>query len=209
MAIEVLSSNGDIRHEVKHDLESFFWLLIWCILRHTAHNAPCSKLFDRDDKDLAAGIKLQFLSTTKSLVVHKNVHLTKLLQTLTRFFLRQQDLVKFNQSSVEVTYEMLLDAIEDHLEMDGRPLDDAAIAFIDPSSSGVAQGTAHPSGSQQLPGYSNHRVTSKRKRRSATKHMPQDTSSSEEAVAAEAPVDRTSRWSGLRKHTKPVKRYRP
>jgi hypothetical protein len=25
MAIEVLSSNGDIRHEVKHDLESFFW----------------------------------------------------------------------------------------------------------------------------------------------------------------------------------------
>ncbi|KIM76816.1 hypothetical protein PILCRDRAFT_12517 [Piloderma croceum F 1598] len=168
MALEVLSSNGDIKHEVKHDLEG---------------SAACSELFDHDNNDLAAAVKLQFLSTTK-----------RLSQV---------------QSIVEVTYEMLLEAIEDHLGMDGWPLDDAAITFIDPSSSGVAQGTAHPSGSQQLPGSSDHRFTSKRKRRSATKRMPQDISSSEETAAAEIPVDRTSRWSRLRKYTKPVKRYRP
>ncbi|KIM71706.1 hypothetical protein PILCRDRAFT_830179 [Piloderma croceum F 1598] len=206
IAIEILDSNDDVKHEVKHDLESFFWLLIWCILRHTTHSDPrgsaaCSTLFDHDNKYLAAAVKFRFLSTTKSLVIDKNVPLTKLLQTLTRFILLQQHDLR-NPVRAAVTHEMFLDAIDKHLEMDGWPEDDAALIFIAPSSSSIAQGTAHASGSQQLPGSSSY----KRKRHSAAKRKHQDTSSSEEAVAAEVPDDRTSRRSGLRKDPKRIQR---
>ncbi|EPT03319.1 hypothetical protein FOMPIDRAFT_1046874 [Fomitopsis schrenkii] len=33
-AVDLLS-RGEVVHEVRHDLESFFWLLIWILLRHT------------------------------------------------------------------------------------------------------------------------------------------------------------------------------
>ncbi|KAJ7935470.1 hypothetical protein B0H13DRAFT_2467320, partial [Mycena leptocephala] len=37
MAIELLDK-ANTRHEVHHDLESFYWLLTWITLRYTAHN---------------------------------------------------------------------------------------------------------------------------------------------------------------------------
>ncbi|KAJ7497689.1 hypothetical protein FB451DRAFT_955550, partial [Mycena latifolia] len=44
LAIEVLKHSRDRtaehRHEVKHDLESFYYLLIWLVLRHTDHQHP-------------------------------------------------------------------------------------------------------------------------------------------------------------------------
>ena len=36
MATELLES-PDGRHEADHDLESFFWVLLWVVLRHTRH----------------------------------------------------------------------------------------------------------------------------------------------------------------------------
>ncbi|KZT69928.1 hypothetical protein DAEQUDRAFT_689871 [Daedalea quercina L-15889] len=36
MAVDVLDPTG-IKHEARHDLESFFWLLVWIVLRHTAY----------------------------------------------------------------------------------------------------------------------------------------------------------------------------
>ena len=36
MATELLES-PEGRHEVDHDLESFFWVLLWVVLRHTKH----------------------------------------------------------------------------------------------------------------------------------------------------------------------------
>ncbi len=39
MATELLES-PDTRHEVEHDLESFFWVLLWVVLRHTKHKYP-------------------------------------------------------------------------------------------------------------------------------------------------------------------------
>ncbi|KAJ7149355.1 hypothetical protein C8R46DRAFT_524650 [Mycena filopes] len=50
VAIELLE-NENLRHEPWHDLESFYWLLIWVILRYTYHghddgNAACHNLFD-------------------------------------------------------------------------------------------------------------------------------------------------------------------
>ncbi|KAJ7267440.1 hypothetical protein C8J57DRAFT_365997 [Mycena rebaudengoi] len=61
LAIQILeaSTKGGIAHEACHDLESFYWLLTWMILRHTAHvhydeNLACHELFDaRTDKQAA------------------------------------------------------------------------------------------------------------------------------------------------------------
>jgi hypothetical protein len=52
MAIELLEKENT-RHELHHDLESFYWLLTWIILRYTAHNhsdgqLACHRLFDVD-----------------------------------------------------------------------------------------------------------------------------------------------------------------
>ncbi|KAJ7172043.1 hypothetical protein C8R46DRAFT_136790 [Mycena filopes] len=63
VAIELLE-NENLRHEAWHDLESFYWLLIWIILRYTHHAhddgpAACHNLFDAAKP---AGAKRQWLS---------------------------------------------------------------------------------------------------------------------------------------------------
>ncbi|KAJ7134280.1 hypothetical protein C8R44DRAFT_770049 [Mycena epipterygia] len=54
MAIEIMPIENTTIHGPHHDLESFFWLLIWMILRHTNHHhsdkgLACAKLFDASD----------------------------------------------------------------------------------------------------------------------------------------------------------------
>ncbi|KAH9836362.1 uncharacterized protein C8Q71DRAFT_907950 [Rhodofomes roseus] len=45
MAIEILNQAFGVTHEARHDLESFYWLLVWIILRHTT--------FQHEDGDRA------------------------------------------------------------------------------------------------------------------------------------------------------------
>lgn len=43
MAVELLIAQNDnlpTVHSACHDLESFYWLLVWLILRHTDHDHP-------------------------------------------------------------------------------------------------------------------------------------------------------------------------
>ncbi|KAJ7171648.1 hypothetical protein C8R43DRAFT_1120036 [Mycena crocata] len=40
MAIEVMKADANTTHGPHHDLESFYWLLVWMILRHTKHIHP-------------------------------------------------------------------------------------------------------------------------------------------------------------------------
>ncbi|KAK6997450.1 Pkinase-fungal domain-containing protein [Favolaschia claudopus] len=58
MAIEILKAamTTELKHDLHHDLESVFWLLIWIILRHTDHGHPsgalaCVDLFAGSAKD--------------------------------------------------------------------------------------------------------------------------------------------------------------
>ncbi|KAJ7457609.1 hypothetical protein B0H11DRAFT_1873602 [Mycena galericulata] len=60
MAIAIIENTTT--HDAHHDLESFYWLLSWMILRHTRHTHPdgrlgCSKVFDPS----GSGAKLGFL----------------------------------------------------------------------------------------------------------------------------------------------------
>ncbi|KAF7296456.1 hypothetical protein HMN09_01052000 [Mycena chlorophos] len=64
MAIEILEASigtvvrnlrpedAKVRHGAHHDLESFYWLLVWMVLRHTEHTGgdrAAAKLFDAED----------------------------------------------------------------------------------------------------------------------------------------------------------------
>ncbi|KAJ7134503.1 hypothetical protein C8R44DRAFT_427053 [Mycena epipterygia] len=51
LTIELLEKPGEVVHEPKHDLESFYWLLVWIVLRYTAHTdeagaLACHELFE-------------------------------------------------------------------------------------------------------------------------------------------------------------------
>ena len=126
MAIDVLKHK---MHERKHDLESIYWLLIWIILRHVNHNQgeeACGKLFDVDDRELAASQKRTWL-VTSDLRVNDNEPLTELLELLRRLFRKQ--LGDKDTPSVEVTYDTLLAAIDDALRLPGWPENDSSIPF--------------------------------------------------------------------------------
>ncbi|KAH9922496.1 uncharacterized protein B0H18DRAFT_1105601 [Fomitopsis serialis] len=66
MAVEVLDPGFNVTHEARHDLESFFWLLVWIILRHTAYDKPNSDqawhaLFDGTTIDSCQSLKMKWL----------------------------------------------------------------------------------------------------------------------------------------------------
>ncbi|KAJ7081381.1 hypothetical protein B0H15DRAFT_470405 [Mycena belliarum] len=55
LAMEIATPNSTTIHGPHHDLESFYWLLVWMTVRHTDHTHPCGKLACSkifDDADL-------------------------------------------------------------------------------------------------------------------------------------------------------------
>ena len=88
MAVEVLENDSDMTHEARHDLESFFWLLVWLVLRHTKHqvtkkykDAPWHKLFDSTEMHVCQSNKHSWLTyPLRPLTVTNNEPLTTLLE---------------------------------------------------------------------------------------------------------------------------------
>ncbi|GBE83593.1 predicted protein [Sparassis crispa] len=127
MAVELLEERRVI-HDAHHDLESFYWLLIWLVLRHTSHDDPkgakrCSLLFFHDDDVLCGEVKRAWLGKRKHVAVPGNAPLTWLVDQLTK-------LCNISQAtSVPLTYEAVLEKFETVLKMDGWPEADCAIPF--------------------------------------------------------------------------------
>jgi hypothetical protein len=91
MAVEVLE--GKTTHAVRHDLESFYWILAWIALRHLKRDHPagtlaCTNLFDaqdsrnKDDSKRAADRKKLWLEREPP-NIDKNPLLSLLLSDLT------------------------------------------------------------------------------------------------------------------------------
>jgi len=75
---------------VKHDLESFFWLLVLVHPSHTAHNDPEGCLHAAHSlimttKRVAAAMKFRYLLISP-LIIDGNEPLTKMLDTLFALF---------------------------------------------------------------------------------------------------------------------------
>ncbi|KAI1792123.1 hypothetical protein LXA43DRAFT_1093940 [Ganoderma leucocontextum] len=85
MAMKLLVTGGDI-HGVPHDLQSFYWVLLWIVLRHTEHNHPCGSEACPDIFQLGArsclGTKMDWLlgNIRPTLLIENNSPLTALVK---------------------------------------------------------------------------------------------------------------------------------
>ncbi|KAF7297561.1 Pkinase-fungal domain-containing protein [Mycena kentingensis (nom. inval.)] len=169
MAVEILDAvPGSVKHACHHDLESFFWLLVWSMLRYTAvgheyfPKTMCSKLSDGAD----GMAKRAFISVSLSpqmLLEAKNPLL--ILLELIRKLVKQQNgeaapsselLLMFppsgraadpNRTPVYMTYDDLKSLFHFYRDEDNLsprklewPRNDASVEFVPPPRDEYSQG---------------------------------------------------------------------
>ncbi len=97
MASDILSATArdSIIHDIHHDLESAYWVLLWLILRYTKHtlgHEVCKDVFVFGNDLLAAGAKVLWITkSSKKLVVEGNAPLTTLLLEFRSLLYRSAD----------------------------------------------------------------------------------------------------------------------
>ncbi|KAF8208525.1 hypothetical protein K438DRAFT_2012560 [Mycena galopus ATCC 62051] len=133
VAIEMIDPSN-ILHAAHHDLESFYWLLIWMIVRHTNHthkdgDLACSRLFDPEG-----------LATKKGFIADNNFPgqhdpLFQLADALRELVLYQHppQAAGWNIVPILLTHETVLEAFDKHLNSEGWPKNDHALVFKTPS----------------------------------------------------------------------------
>ena len=151
MAIELLNliPGHKVVHRVHHDLESFYWVLVWIVLRHTKHTHPegkdaCRVTFPADEEHHAQAKKQNWLLGPPC-EVEGNRPLTALLANL-------RDLVcKSVFAGALLTHETVLHAFELARARDDWPEEDAASPFAPVDTSKLAPDTGLPSMSMTTP----------------------------------------------------------
>jgi hypothetical protein len=165
MAVDVLMHK---MHERKHDLESIYWLLVWILLRHIDHNqgpSACSKLFDIEDRELAAAQKEYWLRHSDLRII-RNEPLTRLLKSLRILFKKQ--LADIDTAGVEVTYDTLLATIDYALCLPDWPENDGCAAFSPYSASKCAKDVSRVSSKKRKMESRAASTSSKRQRTSTS-----------------------------------------
>ncbi|KAH9856229.1 hypothetical protein C2E23DRAFT_508200 [Lenzites betulinus] len=128
-------------HAVHHDLESYIWVLLWIVLRHTAHThrkgtGACAALFRcADDMDAAVKKTAWICERYKfgPLVIKDNAPLTDLLKTLhDAMFDALIGRVKCN-----LTYATVLGAFKTAIDRDDWPTHDGSLAYTPPKTTHV------------------------------------------------------------------------
>ncbi|KAJ7222554.1 hypothetical protein GGX14DRAFT_664180 [Mycena pura] len=155
LALELLrvDARGEsIRHDVRHDLESFYWFLVWIILRHNTNHGhreglqACSQLFDAATESQAAGQKSEWLSVSQlpraTLPFNIIDALRQLLSTHYAYRNAEDEQQNLETSlvlipqpqiqKVEITHSQWLGIFDRALAMNGWPEGDAAVPFIPP-----------------------------------------------------------------------------
>ena len=138
MAIELLDliPGQKVVHRVHHDLESFYWVLVWIVLRHTKHTHPkgadaCRSTFPPDNENDARAHKQSWFHDPQ-LEVEGNGPLTALLANL-------HELVRKRVfDGALLTHETMLHAFELALARKDWPTGDAAIPFTPVDTSKLA-----------------------------------------------------------------------
>ncbi|KAJ7134289.1 hypothetical protein C8R44DRAFT_421416 [Mycena epipterygia] len=134
MAIEIMPAENTIIHGPHHDLESFFWLLVWMILRHTDHDhldeaRACAKLFDSRDPRAKSGW-LQYvtpLRTSPLQTIAERLRALVLEQNPARAvlvdpFIKASTTVRMTHDNVLVRFASLMDS-------EDWPTNDRAVPF--------------------------------------------------------------------------------
>ncbi|KAH9930130.1 uncharacterized protein B0H18DRAFT_1117183 [Fomitopsis serialis] len=143
MAIEILETY--LVHDVHHDLESFFWLLLWIVLRHTNHTNHSShviylEIFNAQDDKNSAQKKKYFLTESMEWEVKDNKPLTTLIYDF-------KDLCLDNvptrgdrgSATISLTYESVLAVFDKALADPSWPENDSALPFKLPRDASNSQ----------------------------------------------------------------------
>ncbi|KAL7279496.1 hypothetical protein ACG7TL_007339 [Trametes sanguinea] len=132
LAIDLLEAYPETLHEPLHDIESFYWVLIWVVLRRTrCHregvaegDALCQDLFSADKDSFAANQKGGWLRNRKSFVVSHNEPLTTLIRRFNLMVGRSQlDPFELVRKAV-LTHGAVLALFDETLAMEGWPEND-------------------------------------------------------------------------------------
>ncbi|EPT03310.1 hypothetical protein FOMPIDRAFT_1098433, partial [Fomitopsis schrenkii] len=121
-AIDLLSP-GDVVHEVRHDLESFFWLFIWILLRHTIHLlglGACERLFNQDDEAACQDAKTGWFSVANVLQYIDNEPLTQLVSEFT-IACKTNYRINNAEPSDPLTHKKVLEIFDKALPLDSWP----------------------------------------------------------------------------------------
>ncbi|KAI0350426.1 hypothetical protein OH77DRAFT_1413071 [Trametes cingulata] len=120
-------------HEPHHDLESFYWVLIYILLRHTAHNhadpKPCDVVFPFGNDYQAATGKRGFLHES-SLIITGNAPLTDMLEALNELVVEANRRRRPGRSRKPLTYDEVLAIFDEALLRNDWPENDKAIPYV-------------------------------------------------------------------------------
>ncbi|KAI0373623.1 hypothetical protein BV20DRAFT_962839 [Pilatotrama ljubarskyi] len=128
MAFEILRGCklGPVMHLIRHDLESFYWVLIWVVLRHTRHDHPqgqlaCTEVFGYTKDAFSSAMKRDWATEQieSPLSVPGNAPLTQLLRDLARMVC--QNIPHPLHTPVHLTYDRMLQAFDAALAMENWP----------------------------------------------------------------------------------------
>ncbi|KAF9808132.1 hypothetical protein IEO21_07968 [Rhodonia placenta] len=130
IAIEVME--GISLHEARHDLESFYWLLFWLMLRHTQHSHPDGQkasdfYFKAPSESALAEYKRIWLIQHAPISVPGNHPMSKLLVDLRDLCRRNCLLSHLNNPIEPLTHEAMLAKFNEALASPGWPEYDPAI----------------------------------------------------------------------------------
>ncbi|OJT05828.1 hypothetical protein TRAPUB_3323 [Trametes pubescens] len=137
MAVELLDPIvKGIDHDSPHDIESFFWVLLWIVLRHTDHRYEggkqgCEHVFKYGNDVEATGAKRAWLFRSIALdpvlVITGNAPLTDLLNS---FHVLVYDATMTKMADrVPLTYASVLDIFDAAIARDDWPVGDKALPF--------------------------------------------------------------------------------
>lgn len=160
MAIEILENS--ITHEARHDLESFYWLLVFIVVRHCAHShklgaGAFGHLFcPGSELETCATMKRGWLNRLKPLEVPGNGPLNELLE---RF--RKLCLTNFNRTeeTPRMTHSDVLTIFNDALVPDGvwpDPSGDIARPWVPPRNTKYSKKVADSMNQGVTPGTIDH-----------------------------------------------------
>lgn len=140
LALDLLRYGKEsIVHDSHHDLESFYWLLVWIVLRHTSYNSPygrreeCSRLFKPVNSREAKIAKGGWLYNAEPLIINQNPPLTDLLKTLQDLVYMAAIPTRSKSMTREIlTYRGIIDVFESAINREDWPLGDPALPLTPP-----------------------------------------------------------------------------
>ena len=148
MAIDLLSTYGrPTIHEAHHDVECYYWVLLWVVLRHTLHCFQDNGLTywmeceEGNDTQLA-GLKRHWVNVADDVLVKDNQPLTCLLTDL-QYLVLENVVPSKIAKRVPLTHDTMLAAFNKALERTDWPEGDAAIPLktLDPAAQAVVEAT--------------------------------------------------------------------